>query len=205
MLDSNECYVVLGHLMSANGILGHESQLRVMKLLECVKGEKEQLIFFCGWNYRDDSDIKLAKALNDFFLKHNKGPHKIFHSDSSRDTVGDAVLLKYTFDKADMYIDIRTSVFEDLNINGINTIVHLANIANDPSVELNPNQYPVVGFGAFEQWCRFHGLGVIHGGQNALRFTPHFNITSAEIDLIIDIFRQGLIEFDCSAAKSADH
>tara|TARA_B100000315_G_C14504513_1_gene553945 strand:+ start:320 stop:1267 length:948 start_codon:yes stop_codon:yes gene_type:complete len=32
--------------------------------------------------------------------------------------------------------DIRN--FEDLNINGINTIVHLANIANDPAVELNP-------------------------------------------------------------------
>ena len=28
--------------------------------------------------------------------------------------------------------------FEDLNINGINTIIHLANIANDPTVELNP-------------------------------------------------------------------
>ena len=28
--------------------------------------------------------------------------------------------------------------FEDLNINGINTIVHLANIANDPTVKLNP-------------------------------------------------------------------
>ena len=32
--------------------------------------------------------------------------------------------------------DIRN--FEDLNINGINTIIHLANIANDPTVELNP-------------------------------------------------------------------
>jgi len=32
--------------------------------------------------------------------------------------------------------DIRN--FEDLNINGINTIIHLANIANDPTVELDP-------------------------------------------------------------------
>ena len=32
--------------------------------------------------------------------------------------------------------DIRN--FEDLNINGINTIIHLANIANDPTVELEP-------------------------------------------------------------------
>ena len=68
MIDRQECYVVLGHLMSANGTLGSESQLRVRKLLECVKDKKHQLIFFCGWDYRDDSDIKLAKALNDFFL-----------------------------------------------------------------------------------------------------------------------------------------
>ena len=32
--------------------------------------------------------------------------------------------------------DIRN--FEDLNLKGIDTIVHLANIANDPTVELNP-------------------------------------------------------------------
>ena len=98
MIDRQECYVVLGHLMSANGTLGSESQLRVRKLLECVKDKKHQLIFFCGWDYRDDSDIKLAQALNDFFFKHNKEPHKIYLSDLSRDTVGDAVFLKYHFD-----------------------------------------------------------------------------------------------------------
>ena len=32
--------------------------------------------------------------------------------------------------------DIRN--FEDLNIKGIDTIIHLANVANDPAVELNP-------------------------------------------------------------------
>jgi 4-aminobutyrate aminotransferase-like enzyme len=60
------------------------------------------------------------------------------------------------------------------------------------SAELNPDTLPVIGFGAIEEWCRFNGLGVIHGGQNALRFTPHFKISSAEIDLIIDILRQAL-------------
>ena len=32
--------------------------------------------------------------------------------------------------------DVRN--FEDLNIKGIDTIIHLANVANDPTVELNP-------------------------------------------------------------------
>ena len=53
----------------------------------------------------------------------------------------------------------------------------------------------MVGMEAVEPWCRRRGLGVIHGGENALRFTPHFNITSKEIDLIVDIVRESLIAF----------
>ena len=63
------------------------------------------------------------------------------------------------------------------------------------SVELNPDILPVIGFDAVEPWCRRRGLGVIHGGKNALRFTPHFWITSEEIDLIINIVRESIVEF----------
>jgi acetylornithine/succinyldiaminopimelate/putrescine aminotransferase len=59
--------------------------------------------------------------------------------------------------------------------------------------ELNPETHPVVGFGQIEEQCRKMGLGVIHGGQNALRFTPHFLITTEEIDLIVELVRQVLI------------
>ena len=62
------------------------------------------------------------------------------------------------------------------------------------SAELRP-EIPVVGFSGMEPWCRKRGLGVIHGGTNALRFTPHFSITSEEIDLIISILREGIIVF----------
>ena len=61
--------------------------------------------------------------------------------------------------------------------------------------ELAPEKLPVVGFGCVEEWCRNNGLGVIHGGQNALRFTPHFAITSEEIDMIVDILREALLNF----------
>ncbi len=33
---------------------------------------------------------------------------------------------------------------------------------------------------------------MIHGGECGLRFTPSFNITSAEIDMIVGLVRQGL-------------
>ena len=61
--------------------------------------------------------------------------------------------------------------------------------------ELDSERLPVVGFDCVEEWCRINGLGVIHGGQNALRFTPHFGITSDEIDLVIEVVRDCLIAF----------
>ena len=66
--------------------------------------------------------------------------------------------------------------------------------------ELNPDTHPVVGFGQVEEMCRKNGLGIIHGGQNALRFTPHFEITSAEIDLVVDLVRKTLIQHTASSS-----
>ena len=63
------------------------------------------------------------------------------------------------------------------------------------SAELEPTRFPVVGMDAVEPWCRRRGLGVIHGGVNALRFTPHFNITSEEIDLLIGIVKEAIEAF----------
>ena len=63
------------------------------------------------------------------------------------------------------------------------------------SAELDPDKMKVVGFDDVEVWCRKQGLGVIHGGINALRYTPHFNITSEEIDLVIDITRRAIKHF----------
>lgn len=43
-----------------------------------------------------------------------------------------------------------------------------------------------------EYICRTNGLNVIHGGANALRFTPHFLITEEEIGLVRTILEQSL-------------
>ncbi len=60
------------------------------------------------------------------------------------------------------------------------------------AAHIDPTKLLVVGADGLETWCRRHGLGVIHGGKNALRFTPHFAITSAELELIVRVVRQGL-------------
>lgn len=53
------------------------------------------------------------------------------------------------------------------------------------SCELAP-EYKCYGRDSTEEFMRQHGLGVIHGGTNSLRFTPGFDITSAELDLLVE-------------------
>ncbi|MFK7827775.1 MAG: aminotransferase class III-fold pyridoxal phosphate-dependent enzyme [Oligoflexales bacterium] len=57
-------------------------------------------------------------------------------------------------------------------------------------MEINPKKAKVVGEEGMEFKLRKLGLGVIHGGKNALRFTPHFEITSDEIGLVTEILRE---------------
>jgi acetylornithine/succinyldiaminopimelate/putrescine aminotransferase len=61
------------------------------------------------------------------------------------------------------------------------------------SCELAP-EFKCHGSGSTEEWMREHGYGVIHGGANSLRFTPHFAITEAEVDLLVGGVRKALLE-----------
>ncbi|KGM56010.1 lysine 6-aminotransferase [Lysobacter daejeonensis GH1-9] len=61
------------------------------------------------------------------------------------------------------------------------------------SCELSP-EYKCYGTGSTEEWLREHGIGVIHGGANSLRFTPTFTITSAELDLLVAMVGRALKE-----------
>lgn len=61
------------------------------------------------------------------------------------------------------------------------------------SCELDP-RFKGYGAGSSEEWLRERGLGVIHGGANSLRFTPHFAIDSDELDLIVAMVKRALLE-----------
>ena len=61
------------------------------------------------------------------------------------------------------------------------------------SCELDP-QFKCYGANSTEEWLREHGIGVIHGGVNSLRFTPTFTITSEEIDLLVAMVGRALRE-----------
>ncbi len=61
------------------------------------------------------------------------------------------------------------------------------------SCELAP-QFKGYGVGSTEEWLRERGLGVIHGGENSLRFTPHFAVTADELDLVVRLVGRALRE-----------
>jgi acetylornithine/succinyldiaminopimelate/putrescine aminotransferase len=60
------------------------------------------------------------------------------------------------------------------------------------SAEVDGKTFEVVGENGLEKYLRKKGMGVIHGGENSLRFTPHFRITSKEIDLVMDLLAESL-------------
>ena len=60
------------------------------------------------------------------------------------------------------------------------------------SCELQP-RFKAYGTDSAEEFMRMRGIGVIHGGENSLRFTPHFQVTSEEVDLIIDHVRNAIL------------
>ncbi len=61
------------------------------------------------------------------------------------------------------------------------------------SCELSP-EFKCYGAGSTEEWLRHHGLNVIHGGANSLRFTPHFAMASDELDLLVNMVGRALRE-----------
>lgn len=70
------------------------------------------------------------------------------------------------------------------------------------SCELDTS-YKCYGAGSTEEFMRERGIGVIHGGTNSLRFTPHFAITSAELDLMIEHIRVALLKGPRKSAAEA--
>jgi 4-aminobutyrate aminotransferase-like enzyme len=61
------------------------------------------------------------------------------------------------------------------------------------SCELAADTYKCFGTGSTEEYMREHGIGVIHGGANSLRFTPTFMVTEAELDLVVAAVRDALL------------
>lgn len=55
------------------------------------------------------------------------------------------------------------------------------------------DRYKTYGANSTEDYLRRHGLGVIHGGAHSLRYTPIFDITSREVELIVSLTKNALL------------
>ncbi|MFL0797182.1 MAG: YdcF family protein [Cellvibrionaceae bacterium] len=87
--------IVLGNLMSKEGVLNVESSLRVDAAVNAFNGNEAPVIVTCGWAYRDDSDINIADAMKAYAISVKCLPeHVVIPETTSRDTVGDAVFTK---------------------------------------------------------------------------------------------------------------
>ena len=81
--------------MDGKGNLNKESALRANKGYEIYINHEKPTIITCGWDYRDDSDIKISDAMRDHLnQKYNIPFDKIISEPSSKDTVGDAVFTR---------------------------------------------------------------------------------------------------------------
>ena len=70
------------------------------------------------------------------------------------------------------------------------------------SAELDPVHFKNYGANSTEEYMRKHGINVIHGGINALRFTPPFDITSEGVDLIVEATRDAIVNGPVKIAKT---
>jgi acetylornithine/succinyldiaminopimelate/putrescine aminotransferase len=61
------------------------------------------------------------------------------------------------------------------------------------SIELDGKRFKAYGSNSTEEYLRMRGINVIHGGENSLRYTPPFTITSAEVELIVEATRDALL------------
>ncbi len=61
------------------------------------------------------------------------------------------------------------------------------------SCELD-ERYKIFGANSTEDYLRRIGLAVIHGGAHSLRYTPVFDISEKEVDLIVSLTKEALLE-----------
>ncbi len=117
-----DIYIVLANLMNKKGILNIESKNRVDELLTSIYNKKNQDIIFCGWAYRNDSNITIASAQKKYFESKETNEHNVYLIEESRDTVGDAVYSRKFIDSnlknyrvnvvtSDYHIDRANKIF----------------------------------------------------------------------------------------------
>ncbi len=89
-----DCIIVLANKMDKEGNLNLESKSRVQLASSFYFTYPLISFITCGWNYRDDSDIRIGNAMKDYAIKLGVPVECIITELNSRDTVGEAFFTK---------------------------------------------------------------------------------------------------------------
>jgi len=82
------------------------------------------------------------------------------------------------------YSELMGEIPEIIRVNGTGLLFQ---VKIDPAME-------VTAMDGVERLLRLRGVNVIHGGTNALRFTPNFDITREEVDMQVAHVREVILE-----------
>ena len=83
--------IILSHLKDANGELDDETLARIELGIELFRSKEFDFIVTSGWDYQDNSDLKIGEVVADNLRKrYSIDKSKILVDVCSRDTVGDA-------------------------------------------------------------------------------------------------------------------
>ena len=87
--------IILSHLKDDNGKLDIETLARVELAIALFKRKEFDFIITSGWDYQDDSDLKIGEIVADKLKgQYSIEKSKVLVDVCSRDTVGDAFFLR---------------------------------------------------------------------------------------------------------------
>jgi uncharacterized SAM-binding protein YcdF (DUF218 family) len=87
--------IVLGHLMSVDGVLSSESRLRADEAARLMTTGLVDIIVVTGGAYRKDTTLTISRAMANYLVGEHRIPiERIIIDANSLDTVGDAFFLR---------------------------------------------------------------------------------------------------------------
>lgn len=103
--------IVLANLMNRFGRLNQESRDRANLAIALEDARNSRNIILCGWAYRTDTSLQIAKALKAYISRKKPSlSEKLICQSMSRDTVGDAFFSRLLIEQISSNTNIRIDV-----------------------------------------------------------------------------------------------
>ena len=134
MSGTDRFTVVLANLMSRSGRLNRDSTERAEQAIALQETSPARNIVLCGWDYRPDSSLPIAKALRNYIINARPAlSANLICQCMSRDTVGDAffsrLLIELMHKNNDFVVDVVTSDYHEARAREVFRFVFPASVS----------------------------------------------------------------------------